>query len=195
MTRKDLLLEDWITPGLSTEMRSLFPTSEQIDKSNGTQDLEGFKTNCLQLFPVGQSFAPHKQVEQAAKVFLDTWAISSSCIGKKVVCYYSKPPSHSKQLLTTPNCLYKDLKNHYDCPFVIHLNFIAYKINGKKPLTFYQVKITHLNAEHTCKLSTLYHRRALQKGGCLKMDLSKLQTILLLLCEKPQLDTRILQPG
>jgi hypothetical protein len=28
-THKDLLLKDWITPGLSTEILSFFPTSEQ----------------------------------------------------------------------------------------------------------------------------------------------------------------------
>jgi hypothetical protein len=53
-THKDLLLKDWITPGLSTtEIISFFPTAEQIDKSDETRDLEGCKTKCLQLFPVG----------------------------------------------------------------------------------------------------------------------------------------------
>jgi hypothetical protein len=86
-THKDLLLKDWITPGLSTtEIISFFPTAEQIDKSNETRDLEGCKTKCLQLFPVGRIFASHKPVEQAAKFFLDAWAISSSCS-------YLKPPS------------------------------------------------------------------------------------------------------
>jgi hypothetical protein len=88
----------------------------------------------------------------------------------------------------TPNnvtCLTKDLKTRYDCPFEIWFHFVGLKINDLKPLTFYQVKITHLNVQHTCKLSTVYHRRALQKGGRLCLDLSKLQTIILLLCEKP----------
>ncbi len=35
-THKDLLLKDWITPGLSTETQSFFPMANQIDKSNGT---------------------------------------------------------------------------------------------------------------------------------------------------------------
>jgi hypothetical protein len=51
-----------------------------------------------------------------------------------------------------------------------------------------------LNVEHTCQLTTIYHRWALQKGGRLCLDLSKLQTIILLLCEKPRLDTRTLRP-
>jgi hypothetical protein len=81
------------------------------------------------------------------------------------------------------------------CPFQIRFNYIGYQINDKKPLTFYHVKITYVNVEHTCKLSTLSHRTALQKGGHLKLDLSKLQTLLLLLREKPRLvDTRTLRP-
>jgi hypothetical protein len=88
----------------------------------------------------------------------------------------------------------KGLKTHYDCPFEIRFNYIGYQINDKKPLTFYHVKITYVNVEHTCKLSTLSHRTALQKGGRLKLDLSKLQTLLLLLLEKPRLDTRTLRP-
>jgi hypothetical protein len=45
-THKDILLKDWITPGLSTETQSFFPMANQIDKSNGTPDLTGFKTKC-----------------------------------------------------------------------------------------------------------------------------------------------------
>jgi hypothetical protein len=47
-THKDLLLKDWLTPGLSTtEIQPFFPsTADHIDKSNGTHaDLTGFKTN------------------------------------------------------------------------------------------------------------------------------------------------------
>jgi hypothetical protein len=57
---KDLLLKDWITFGLSTEIQSLFPTADQVNKSTVSRDLEAFKTKCLQLFPQGQMFASHK---------------------------------------------------------------------------------------------------------------------------------------
>jgi hypothetical protein len=77
ITHKELFLNDWITPGLSTKIQSFFPTAEEIDKSNGTLDLEGFKTKCLQLFLVGRIFASNKQVEQTTKLFLYAWAISS----------------------------------------------------------------------------------------------------------------------
>jgi hypothetical protein len=39
MIHKDLLLKDWIIPGLSTEIQSLFPTADQIDKSTASRDL------------------------------------------------------------------------------------------------------------------------------------------------------------
>jgi hypothetical protein len=50
-THKEILLKDWITPGLTCKIHSFFPTADQIDKSTGARDLEGFKTKCLQLFP------------------------------------------------------------------------------------------------------------------------------------------------
>jgi hypothetical protein len=100
---RQLLAKDWITPGLSTEINSCFPKAAQIDKAAGSRDLEAFKTNCSQLFHVGRIFASHKQVEQTAKLFLDAWAISSSCIGKKVVCYYSKPPKRSTSSSSSPS--------------------------------------------------------------------------------------------
>jgi hypothetical protein len=63
---KDLLLKDWITPGLSTHIQSLFPSANQIDQATGSRDLETFKIKCLQLFSQGRFFASHKQVEQSA---------------------------------------------------------------------------------------------------------------------------------
>jgi hypothetical protein len=110
------------------------------------------------------------------------------------MCFYSKPTHCTKNSPNNLTHLTKDLKTHYNCPFEIRFNFVGFKIDDKKLLTFYQVKITHLNVEHTCKLSTLYHCRALQKGRRLCLDVSKLQTIILLLREKPWLDTRMLQP-
>jgi hypothetical protein len=101
-THKCLLLKNWLTHGLTSEMRCCFPTADQNDKSTGARDLEGFKTNCSQLPPQGPIFASHKQVEQAAKLFLDAWSISSSCIGMKIVCFYR---SHLNVLKTHPTTL------------------------------------------------------------------------------------------
>jgi hypothetical protein len=42
-THKDISLKDWITPGLTSKIHSFFPTADQIEKSTGARDLEGFK--------------------------------------------------------------------------------------------------------------------------------------------------------
>jgi hypothetical protein len=64
----------------------------------------------------------------------------------------------------------------------------------KKPDVFYQVKITHVNFVHTCQMTTIFHRQALQKSGGLQPDLNGLNDIMSLLREKPMLQSDVLQP-
>jgi hypothetical protein len=58
---------------------------------------------------------------------------------------------------------------------------------SKKPNIFYQVKITGVNYEHTCQLSTVFHRESKQKDSTLQPDLNGLSNIIGQLYEKPNL--------
>ena len=49
------------------------------------------------------------------------------------------------------------------------------------------VRISSANYEHSCTLDTIFHQR-------LNVDVSKMQTLLLLLEDNPRLDTRTLRP-
>jgi hypothetical protein len=64
----------------------------------------------------------------------------------------------------------------------------------EKPNIFYQVKITGVNYEHTCQLSTVFHGESKQKNGTLQPDLNGLNNIISLLCEKPNLKPDLLHP-
>jgi hypothetical protein len=66
------------------------------------------------------------------------------------------------------------------------------KTPTKKPNIFYRVKITGVNYEHTCQLSTTFHRESKQKNGTLQPDLNGLSDIIGLLYEKPNLKPDLL---
>ena len=68
---QELLKRDWVTEGLADEIASNAPKSKDIDKETGTRDLQSFKDACKKMFLVGRQFASPKQLEQAAKFFLD----------------------------------------------------------------------------------------------------------------------------
>jgi hypothetical protein len=45
-------------------------------------------------FPLNYVFiSSRQQISQAAKMFCDAWGINSTCLGKKIVCYYGKGPT------------------------------------------------------------------------------------------------------
>ena len=56
------------------------------------------------------------------------------------------------------------------------------------------MKVTFLCVKHTCQLDSHFHRRALQRGGRLKLDLSGLQGLLELLKERPRIAANNLRP-
>jgi hypothetical protein len=152
-----------------------------------------------QLFPVGRIFASFKQIDQAADMFLGAWAIKKTSHSKRIQCAYSathnkkdrKHPGVSKRRKLEPT-----LKPVYKCPFIIRYSFVAYCKNRalKKPDIFYHVKITQVNYDHTCQMSTIFHRQALQKAGCLQPDLNGLNDIMSLLGEKSMLQSDVLGP-
>ena len=56
------------------------------------------------------------------------------------------------------------------------------------------VKISSVNFKHTCTLDTVFHRTAMQSGGRLNIDISKMQTLLMLLEDNPRMNAMTLRP-
>jgi hypothetical protein len=174
------------------------PTDIQVDDDN-KRDPIAFQHKIAQLFPVGRIFASFKQIDQAADMSLGAWAIKKTSHSKSIQCAYSathdkkdrKHPDVSKRRKLEPT-----LKWVYKCPFIIRYSVVAYCKNRalKKPDIFYHVKITHVNYDHTCQMSSTFHWQALQKSGCLQPDLNGLNDIMSLLREKPMLQSDVLQP-
>ena len=90
------LKKDWLTPGLIAEIHRHFPQNEDICADAGQRSMESFKDHCLKLFPLNRAFASSSQISQTAKKFCDAWGISSTCLGKKIVCYYGKSPTRNR---------------------------------------------------------------------------------------------------
>jgi hypothetical protein len=63
---RQLLLKDWITPDLQAEIIPLYPSASEKEPDNGQRD---------DSFSCRTYFASFKQLDQAAKLFLDAWAI------------------------------------------------------------------------------------------------------------------------
>ena len=71
-----------------------------IDPKTGKRDKEAFEKACEVIFPVGRIFELLLQLQQAARKFLNQWAVLSSSFGKQIRCYYSKPPNRFNKLGT-----------------------------------------------------------------------------------------------
>jgi hypothetical protein len=115
------LKKDWLTPGLTAEIHRHFPQNEDICAESGQRSMESFKEHCLQLFPEHRVFASSRQISQAAKEFCDAWGISSTCQGKKIVCYYGKGPTRKPREQLSVGAIRvpaPSLKSQ-ECPFEI----------------------------------------------------------------------------
>jgi hypothetical protein len=79
---------------------------------------------------------------------------------------------------------------------MIRYSFVAYSKNRavKKPDIFYHVKITKVNFIHTYQLTTIFHHQALQKSGGCQPNLTGLNDVMILLRQKPNLQSDILRP-
>jgi hypothetical protein len=178
---------DWLTPGLIKEVNALHPTKDHINSSNGEHDKTTFEENCNILFAPGRIFASSYQLTQVAKLFLDAWAVIGISQGsKKIVFHCHKGVTRKTIPIDDPPGLSRDvgatLKDQYLC-LKIHFTFNRRRHHHMKPLSFYHVWITFMNAKHTCTLDSNFHRWALQRGGRLKHDLDGMKSILLLLQE------------
>jgi hypothetical protein len=195
-----LLQKDWLTPGLIHEIETLFPNPSEINSDDDNRrDPIAFQRKIALLFPCGRIFVSFKQINQAANTFLGAWANKKTMHSKSIQCSYSS--THDKKDRKHPNAdkrrkLEPALKLVYKCPFIIRYSFVAYCRNRalKKPDVFYKVKITHVNFVHTCQMTTIFHRQALQKTGGLQPDLNGLNDIMSLLHEKPMLHSDVLWP-
>ena len=123
-------LEDknWITDGLRAEINDQCFSRDNADPNNRNQRSGAdFQAACLHLFPPGRVFASYKQLQQAADIFLSSWAVKATRPGKSIRCFCSAP--HNK----------KDRRHHSEdnrrkndvspklevkCPFYIGYNYI-----------------------------------------------------------------------
>jgi hypothetical protein len=199
MTEKEMLAahalflkKDWLTPGLIAEIHRHFLQNEDICAETGQRNMESFKDHCLKLFPLNRVFASSSQISQTGKEFCDAWGISSTCLGKKIVCYYGKSSTRTQPQrvnLGVTRMRVPSLKSQ-ECPFEIHFSWIKLKEHvAKKATLLLQVKVTFCNPNHTCKMDTHSHWTALQKAGRLCLNFGKVKSLLFLLLGKPRLNT------
>ena len=84
--------ENWLTDGLVDEIQSLFPPRDEIDSTdNNTRDPLAFKAKASKLFCVAHIFTSSRQLEQAATMFLNAWAVTRDFSSKSIQCFYGKP--------------------------------------------------------------------------------------------------------
>lgn len=198
----ELLRQNWLTPDLVREIEDCFPNKQQISNTpegDNIRDPQAFKVKAAKLFPVGRIFASYKQVDQVSQMFLDAWAVNKVHSAKMVRCFYSESPQKKRKLHGDPAKRRKvdpSVKDVYKCPFLIRYSYknYAHQSKHRKPNIFYQVKITAANYEHTCQLSTVFHRESKQKNGTLQPNLNGLSDIIGLLREKPNLKPDLLRP-
>lgn len=197
---KAMLAENWLCRDLVDEITSLFPSSSHIDHcAENKRDKEACSSNVGKMFFVGRIFASSKQLDQAAEMLLSKWGIKKVHNAKSIRCFFSLP-AHRKGRkhvdVTKRRKIEKNLKEEYQCPFVIRYSYIGYSrnVNVKMPDIFYQVKITHVTLEHSCDLSTNSHRVAIQRSGSSQPNLDGMNDIISLLREKPMLSADSLRP-
>jgi hypothetical protein len=119
---RQLLLRDWITPGLRAEIVSLYPAAGEKEADTGRRDQDVFIVKAKSLFPEGCFFASFKQLDQAAKLFLDAWAISKVHGQSKIYCARGISRGKSTKLCSDV-CLQQKRspseKEKFKCPFEI----------------------------------------------------------------------------
>ena len=196
----DISKRCWLTEDLQEEIRRNYPTKEEIRMNEAmgdcVRDLEAFKVKCSYVFPVGRVFLSKIQFVQAAKHFLDGWNVKKVHHGKKIRCFFS---DNSKKTESTCDpekrrVTYGSVKKQYNCPFEIRYSYIDLKKHSKVPLSFFKVKITWCNYNHTCQLSSIFYKTATQLSrGKVKLDLCGMNTVIMLLKTNPAIDTRSLR--
>eukprot|EP00957_Ditylum_brightwellii_P071483 5433433-Ditylum_brightwellii.AAC.1 len=83
-----------------SEVADCFPSPASIDQCNDNEkDCKLFAEKAALLFPVGRTFASSKQLDQAAELFCNVWAVKKTHPGKYIGCNYGKSiHSHHSRL-------------------------------------------------------------------------------------------------
>ena len=199
---KDLSLrmtkENWLTDELVAEIAGLLPAANEKDGS-GKRCPDAYLLKISKLFPQGRVFASYTQLVQASKMFLDAWAVQKVHGQKKITCSYGinhgKKPEEPHADPRKQRKQKSSLKmTDTPCPFFISYSLVNCTKYGRKPDPFYFVKVTSVQYNHNCPMSTVSHRVALRKSGQAQPNLEGMNTILSLLKEQPGLPNTVLRP-
>ena len=105
---KDIRGRCWITNEMSEEIRSYYPTKDEIhiDDALGdcTRDLEAFSQKCALMFPEGRIFMSYVQFSQAAQHFLEGWNCKKVSSSFKVTCFYTENRKSNKYVSKCEPC-------------------------------------------------------------------------------------------
>jgi hypothetical protein len=201
-TPKDLSVkmtkENWLTDELVAEIAGLLPEAHEKDDS-GKRCPDAYLLKIGKLFPKGRMFASYTQLVQASKMFLDAWAVQKVHGQKEITCSYGinrgKKPEELHADPTKQSTQKSSLKRtDSPCPFFISYSLVNCTKHGWKPYPFYFVKVTSVQYNHNCPMSTVSHRVALRKSGQAQPNLEGMNTILSLLKEQPGLPNTVLRP-
>ena len=121
-TKKVLAAKQWVTDGLMKEVDDCFPSSASINHYNDNErDCDLFAKKDALLFPVGRIFASFKQLDQAAELFCNAWAVKKTHPGKYIGCQYGKSiHSHRSRLhddISKRQKIEYCPKSSIECPF------------------------------------------------------------------------------
>jgi hypothetical protein len=118
-----------LIPGLIHEIETLFPNLSEINSDDDSRhDSIAFQCKIALLYPCGWMFASFKQIDQAADMFLCTWAIKKTMDPKSIQCSYSSTHDKKDRKHLNPGKTRKlepMLKSIYKCPFIICYSFVA----------------------------------------------------------------------
>ena len=148
----------------------VFEIMEHLADSRKPDHYNQFTNNCIKLFPVGREFANYRQLEQFVNLFLEGWKISKHRDGNTFKCFYSAPKKKKKNDIMFEEKFENSkmsLKESIKCPFVIRFSIPGIKKRLRPPI-FHKVKITYVNAEHTCNFCVQSFRVAKRMSTSVK---------------------------
>mmetsp|Transcript_34017 Transcript_34017/g.49838 ORF Transcript_34017/g.49838 Transcript_34017/m.49838 type:complete len:139 (-) Transcript_34017:244-660(-) len=86
-----LAAKQWATDGLMSEIAKKITCTGSINQLNDNErDCNLFAKKAAILFPVGRIFPSSKQLEQAAELFCNAWAVKKTHPGNYIGCHYGK---------------------------------------------------------------------------------------------------------
>ena len=147
---------------------------------------EQFSSNFRKMFPKDRLFINIIQLRQTIQLFFKHWNLLCKNNGKNIRCSYSHTPGKKKSCLddcsTTNKSGRQSTSSLVQCPFQVKWTLVDHKKPYRHEI-FYKVKISKIvSTEHTCMMSHISYRHALQKAkGHNKIDLSLMNTAVFVL--------------